>query len=374
MAKFFLSHNHSDKSFVRILASDLKSFGIDSWVDEAEMSYGESLIEKIQNSIENVDYVLVILSENSIKSNWVKVELEMALTLEIEGKRNFVIPLVIDNVEIPLILKRKKYLSCKNQRSYKLGIGSLVEFIRGSSKPELLTAGQAFERIRKHDLDFGGIIAISQQGLLQTVHSQHILLRNLVYRDSFTGQSRYWVFETFNPKTNLIETATVTDGKVNKLPVKVVSEWASESQKLKAEFMVITKEGLHEKRLRSTKYKPQLTTESFTDSINIHNELFNKNSSFLLNLSSKYFQNMLFYYNEDLKQFIWSIQFFDFFTRMPKYIIDCDSSGNILRTNSEKQIKMINQEAIKMTATEKNQINLKLSTSLVSHILTRNSK
>ena len=44
----FISHNHKDKPFVERLSKDLKRFGINSWIDESEMHFGESLVKKYQ--------------------------------------------------------------------------------------------------------------------------------------------------------------------------------------------------------------------------------------------------------------------------------------------------------------------------------------
>ena len=41
MTKIFLSHNHRDKEFVRELAGYLRQYGIEAWVDEAEIKIGE---------------------------------------------------------------------------------------------------------------------------------------------------------------------------------------------------------------------------------------------------------------------------------------------------------------------------------------------
>lgn len=82
----FLSHNHKDKDFVRRLASDIESHGIRVWLDEAEMNIGDSLIQKIREGIDNVDYFAVILSNNSVKAPWVENELDVAMNYQIAGK------------------------------------------------------------------------------------------------------------------------------------------------------------------------------------------------------------------------------------------------------------------------------------------------
>lgn len=109
MIRLFLSHNSEDKAFVRMLGSSLTDRGFQVWVDEGEIKYGESLIRKISEGIDGADYLLAILSENSVKSNWVKKELEIAITKEIQGDGIKVVPLVIDDCNIPTYMIDKRY-------------------------------------------------------------------------------------------------------------------------------------------------------------------------------------------------------------------------------------------------------------------------
>jgi len=84
----FLSHNHKDKEFVRRLARDLEGHGIRYWLDEAEMTIGDSLIHKIREGIDSVDYFAVVLSKNSVNAPWVVNELDVAMNHQINGKKN----------------------------------------------------------------------------------------------------------------------------------------------------------------------------------------------------------------------------------------------------------------------------------------------
>ena len=94
MSSIFLSHNHRDKPFVRRLSERLQAHGIRTWVDEAEMRIGDSLISKVEAAIKEFNYLGVILSPDSVKSDWVRKEVNIALTKEIQGKRVKVLPLL----------------------------------------------------------------------------------------------------------------------------------------------------------------------------------------------------------------------------------------------------------------------------------------
>lgn len=109
MSTVFLSHSHADKPFARRLASDLRAAGHGVWIDEAEINIGDSLIEKIRDGLDQVDYVAAVLSTSSIDSPWVTRELDIASNREIDEKRVVVLPLLLEKVELPGFLKGKFY-------------------------------------------------------------------------------------------------------------------------------------------------------------------------------------------------------------------------------------------------------------------------
>jgi hypothetical protein len=96
------------------------------WVDEAEIKIGDSLIEKIREGIDNVQYVGVVISKSSIKSEWVKREVDIAMNQEIEGKRVKVLPLLIDDCDLPGFLKGKLYADFRTADNYKQELEKLI--------------------------------------------------------------------------------------------------------------------------------------------------------------------------------------------------------------------------------------------------------
>jgi len=70
MESVFISHNWNDKPLARKIAQTLSGFAIRVWLDEAEIKLGDSLIEKIRDGIDSVDYVLALLSKDAVESEW----------------------------------------------------------------------------------------------------------------------------------------------------------------------------------------------------------------------------------------------------------------------------------------------------------------
>lgn len=118
IASVFLSHNHADKPFVRKLARDLEGHNVKCWLDEAEMKIGDSLIQKIRDGIDNAQFFVVVLSQNSINAPWVVNELDVAMNLQISGKPLKVLPVMLEECEPPGFLIGKYYGDFKDESKY----------------------------------------------------------------------------------------------------------------------------------------------------------------------------------------------------------------------------------------------------------------
>jgi hypothetical protein len=109
-AKIFISHSSTDKAFVRSLAVDLASIGHQPWVDEWEILAGESIVERVGAGIEDADFMVVVLSQSAVSSQWVENEWHAKYWTEVNEKRVVIIPLVINDCTVPTLLRAKKYV------------------------------------------------------------------------------------------------------------------------------------------------------------------------------------------------------------------------------------------------------------------------
>ena len=78
MTSVFLSYSAKDTGVARSLANELSRRGLQVWFDEREILVGDSILDRINEAIRSVDYLLVLLSDNSLKSSWVNQEIRMA--------------------------------------------------------------------------------------------------------------------------------------------------------------------------------------------------------------------------------------------------------------------------------------------------------
>jgi hypothetical protein len=109
--KVFFAHSSVDKDFVRDLKARLSRRRVHGWIDDEQLPPGTPLRSALAEVIADPSVaVIAVISSHSVKSRWVQEELELALDYA-QPKRPKLIPLVIDDCEIPPMLRRLVYVS-----------------------------------------------------------------------------------------------------------------------------------------------------------------------------------------------------------------------------------------------------------------------
>lgn len=111
-----ISYAHEDSDFVDTLAANMFKNRVHVWVDRWELKVGDSIFRKIESAIQDADALLVVLSKTSVESAWCKKELTAGLVRELEEKSVFVLPIVVDDCDIPLFLKDKLYADFRKDK------------------------------------------------------------------------------------------------------------------------------------------------------------------------------------------------------------------------------------------------------------------
>ncbi len=84
----FISYSNADKDFAQRLHDDLQNSGVRCWFAPHDVKGGRKLYEQIDEAIRIHDRLLLIVSEQSMASNWVNTEIANARQREMnEGKR-----------------------------------------------------------------------------------------------------------------------------------------------------------------------------------------------------------------------------------------------------------------------------------------------
>lgn len=125
----FICHASGDKeSYVYPFAAELETHGITYWLDQAEITWGDRITEKINGGLARSRYVVVFLTDTFLKRHWPQAELGSALNREASTGGVVVLPLMIASSETVFgqypLLRDKHYLRWED------GIESLVRTLR----------------------------------------------------------------------------------------------------------------------------------------------------------------------------------------------------------------------------------------------------
>jgi uncharacterized protein YjbI with pentapeptide repeats len=96
IGRVFISYSHADSRFVDKLEEALCNEGTTVWRDVHDLVAGP-LERQVFDAIRFNDVVLLVLSESSVKSDWVEAELEKALQREKKEGRDILLPVALDD-------------------------------------------------------------------------------------------------------------------------------------------------------------------------------------------------------------------------------------------------------------------------------------
>jgi len=130
MTQVFISYSRRDLAFVEQLAADLQAAGLEVWYDLSNLQGGSRWSRAIEKAIRDSQYVLVVLSPDSVASTWVEEEFLYASEL---GKK--IVPLFYKKCALPFGYRTLHFIDVQEDR-YKqkfneilraLGVKPIVE-------------------------------------------------------------------------------------------------------------------------------------------------------------------------------------------------------------------------------------------------------
>ena len=95
----FISYSTRDQEFAERLHADLQAKGVRCWFAPHDIKGGRKIHEQIDEAIRTYDKLLLILSEHSMSSNWVKTEIANAREREEREAKQLLFPITLVAVE-----------------------------------------------------------------------------------------------------------------------------------------------------------------------------------------------------------------------------------------------------------------------------------
>lgn len=131
----FISHATNDMEFSRALASDIMNLGYSVFLDDWSIDLGDNIINKINEGLDKASILIPIISKDFIGSvfcldEWTSFYMRYAKT-----RKNSILPIIIDDSDIPALMSAIKYCRVLDGYSYRNCLDQLIKVLK---KHELL--------------------------------------------------------------------------------------------------------------------------------------------------------------------------------------------------------------------------------------------
>ncbi len=117
------------------LAIQLVRRNVNIWFDRWELSVGDSIVDRVQEAVDGASALLVILSKSSIASEWCRKELSAGLLRELEEKRVVVMPVMLEECEVPVFARGKMFADFRTD--FDVGLRAVIEGVAKVTNPSL---------------------------------------------------------------------------------------------------------------------------------------------------------------------------------------------------------------------------------------------
>ncbi len=113
----FISYSSKDEECAKRLHADLQAKGVRCWFAPEDLKIGDKIRTGIDEAIRIYDKLLLLLSENSIESEWVEDEVESAFEKEAKENKTVLFPIRLDDA----VMETNKAWAAKIRRSRHIG-------------------------------------------------------------------------------------------------------------------------------------------------------------------------------------------------------------------------------------------------------------
>ena len=139
----FISYSSADQEFCERLHNDLQASGVRCWFAPEDLKIGDRFRDEIETAIRLHDKLLVVLTETSVRSSWVREEVESALEREDREHTRVLFPVRLDDAVMTTpqswaaSVRRQRHMGdfsgWKDHDHYKQAFDRLLRDLRASS-------------------------------------------------------------------------------------------------------------------------------------------------------------------------------------------------------------------------------------------------
>ena len=122
----FLSYNHeSDQDFVNELTEALKRIDVIPQIVNLKLKYGDEINAQVGDALKNCENIILLLSNGFLRSKWHQKELFAFLLHEVHIGSQIIIPLLLEDCEVPPMLERR--ICDFRRKTFKQGFKALAK-------------------------------------------------------------------------------------------------------------------------------------------------------------------------------------------------------------------------------------------------------
>lgn len=166
----FLCHGSPDKPWVRTLYQHLTDAGVIAYLDEVAIEAGDNFVCNLSSGIGRTSTFVIVISQGTMARPW--VEHEWTSFLATHGPRSRIIPVLLDEVQLPPFLRPYQVIHAIDRDASAVA----ARIVRALGKGKALTSA---ERYTGHALIFTlasiegseDLAVIPADGLRRTVRS-----------------------------------------------------------------------------------------------------------------------------------------------------------------------------------------------------------
>jgi len=156
MPSIFISYNCKDKHFAGNMAKKLTENGVRVWFDEDGLRVRKAVIQKTPDAISVKNYIMAIISSDSVMSFWVQKGLAAAMSSDVYGGR--ILPVIIDRCNIPKFIQNKIYVDFSNHYKFDdsfsvmlTAIGVVKHHVLSKTEQDAQRARRTADKVRREE-------------------------------------------------------------------------------------------------------------------------------------------------------------------------------------------------------------------------------